>query len=222
MVIHSEKDLVPLKTRILKMSCSESVQSTEDREGKRKRHKEAESERRKRIKLQMERLSSLIDEEDCDQRSLLATATEILQRQQQQLHRLETLKKTHLTPSGIGHDAILDETEFLHIFMASPIPMAISGLNGQFIDCNLAFQSSLGYTREELSSLSIFLLTPDDQMDAIFQVLSALLKGNIRDISFKKLCRKKDGSTLNFLVSISLVRDPNTLKAKLFTCSIFP
>jgi len=194
-------------------------------DGKRRKHNEAESKRRKRIKVQMDRLSSLLGDSESDQFALLTAATDILVRQQKHLDLLKSNTETRISPLLAAQDeqntSVLDH-EFLQIFLNSPVAIAISGLNGQFIDCNLTFEKTLGYSRAEISSFSMFALTPDDHMDAIFQVLSCLLKGEVRDVTFKKTCLTKAGCLDEFLVSVSLVRCNDSSKAKLFTCSVFP
>ncbi|MFC3533270.1 PAS domain S-box protein [Vogesella facilis] len=85
------------------------------------------------------------------------------------------------------------------LYALSPLGIALTDLNGRFLDFNAAFQRICGYPAEELQALDYWTLTPRQyQQDEARQLQQLLSQG--RYGPYEKEYRRKDGS----LVSISL------------------
>ena len=101
------------------------------------------------------------------------------------------------------------EEQFRLIFEQAPIGMAMASLDSKFIKVNKTLANMLGYTEEELLNLSPNNIThPDDRTNNI-ELNKKLTSGEINEFSIEKRYLHKDGSPVNVLVNVSLLRDKN-------------
>jgi len=133
-----------------------------------------------------------------------------------------------LTDAELRHDASQWDPgrrmDYELLFLDASIAMAVSGVDGHFIDCNRAFERLSGFRRDEIRSLSMFSMTKEEEMQELFNVVGSLLASDTvakRDAThFRKVCRFKNGAVQCF-VSIWLVRRPDGAPAY-FQCAALP
>jgi PAS domain S-box-containing protein len=110
-------------------------------------------------------------------------------------------------PSGI--------IDYRSVFDNSGVPQAVAAIDGTFLDCNRKFTELTGYTRAEVRSRSIFNLTPAEDLQKTFDIVSDMMSpragggqatGGVQQAEFVKACKFRHGVT-NLRVSMSLVRD---------------
>jgi len=94
------------------------------------------------------------------------------------------------------------------IFEASSVPMGVTDLDGRHIIVNAASQRLLGYSSEELCSMSIAELTHEEDRDKTLPMFEELRSGQRRDYHVTKRYRCKDGSIKWLNATVTRVPDP--------------
>jgi PAS domain S-box-containing protein len=94
------------------------------------------------------------------------------------------------------------------IFEASTVPMGVTDLNGRHVMVNAATERVLGYSSEELRSMSIAELTHEDDRDKTLPMLEELRGGQRKDYHVTKRYRCKDGSVKWLNATVTRVPDP--------------
>jgi PAS domain S-box-containing protein len=94
------------------------------------------------------------------------------------------------------------------IFEASNVPMAVTDLSGRHIMVNAAAERVLGYSSEELRSISIAELTHEDDRDITLPLFDELTSGQRKDYHVTKRYRCKDGSVKWLSATVTRVPDP--------------
>merc|ERR1712194_718061 len=69
----------------------------------------------------------------------------------------------------------LNESHYYSIFQHSSEGMAIAILDGKFVDFNLVFLQLSGYTRQEMSSMTIFNIINPSDIDHAYYTLSKMI-----------------------------------------------
>ena len=69
----------------------------------------------------------------------------------------------------------LTNSDYHELFLATPIPWALSDIEGRIIDCNTSFERTSGYSRAELLSYTICNLVPNADLQSTFSALAWLL-----------------------------------------------
>jgi diguanylate cyclase (GGDEF)-like protein/PAS domain S-box-containing protein len=105
--------------------------------------------------------------------------------------------------------ATLEEVEvrFRQVFDHSPIGMAITGLDGRYAKVNAALCEMLGYTADELGTMTTKDLTHPDDIDTTLTHFYELQRGNSRSFCTEKRFRCKDGSYVWARVTVTAVTD---------------
>ena len=131
---------------------------------------------------------------DMDRQALMAQMTQIglapggptnpqaLQQQLQALSGVQPLvgglpgqpTQTQLPPQGTNFNAITPN-DYKFIFDNSSVGMAIASLGGAFIDCNSIFCLLSDYTREEVTSMTIFNMTDRRDLQHAFDLISQMI-----------------------------------------------
>lgn len=101
------------------------------------------------------------------------------------------------------------EEQFRLIFEQAPIGMAMTSLDSKFIKVNKTFVNMVGYTEEELLKLSPNDITHPGDREKNIELNRKLTSGEINEFSFEKRFVHKNGSTVNVLVNVRLLRDKN-------------
>jgi PAS domain S-box-containing protein len=94
------------------------------------------------------------------------------------------------------------------IFESSNVPMGVTDLDGRHIMVNAATERALGYSSEELRSISIAELTHEDDRDKTLSMFDELRRGQRRDYHVTKRYRCKDGSVKWLNATVTRVPDP--------------
>jgi len=100
------------------------------------------------------------------------------------------------------------EERWRAIFEASSVPMAVTDLNGRHVKVNAAAEQVLGYSSEELRSISIVELTHEDDRDSTLPIFEELRSGQRKDYKVTKRYRCKDGSVKWLNATVARVPDP--------------
>jgi diguanylate cyclase (GGDEF)-like protein/PAS domain S-box-containing protein len=91
--------------------------------------------------------------------------------------------------------------------IGAPIGMAVSTLDGRFLEVNQALCAITGYTPEELTGTTFSRITHPDDLDADYVVMWALVSGELSSSADEKRYLRPDGSTVWVARSVTLVRD---------------
>jgi len=94
------------------------------------------------------------------------------------------------------------------IFETSSVPMGVTDLDGRHIMVNAAAERVLGYSSEELRSISIAELTHEDDRDETLPLFDELRRGQRRNYHVTKRYRCKDGSIKWLNATVTRVPDP--------------
>jgi PAS domain S-box-containing protein len=78
-------------------------------------------------------------------------------------------------------------------------------MSGRFLATNAAYQNMLGYTEQELGTLTFLELTHEDYRAANWQLVTELLEGKRTRFQIEKQYRRKDGSSIWVSNNVSLV-----------------
>lgn len=99
------------------------------------------------------------------------------------------------------------EERFRTAFERAAIGMTLTGPDGRFIEANEAFCRMVGYSREELPSVSFLELTHPDDVEVSREVTRRLLSGESEAEYLEKRYVRRDGEAVWAEVSVFLLRD---------------
>jgi len=99
------------------------------------------------------------------------------------------------------------EDHFRFTFEEAALGMAHVGLDGRWLQINRKLCEILGYTREELLSMTFQDITYPEDLDADMEHVRQLLEGQAHRYSMEKRYIRKDGSLVWANLSVSLLRD---------------
>ncbi len=118
-----------------------------------------------------------------------------------------------LTEQKKKEQELLEEkNKFESIFKNSKDGIAILDMESNFIEFNDAYLQILGYTKEELSSMSCISLTPEDtRAESIKALEKVITEGFVEN--FEKRCITKSGDQITVNMSIKLLPDKNRMIA---------
>jgi PAS domain S-box-containing protein len=111
------------------------------------------------------------------------------------------------------------ENRFRKIFEESPFAMLISGIDFSILQANLSFRDFIGYTEEELKSLTFKDFTHSDYVGGDEISLLNLVAGKIPVYHTEKKYIRKDGSLVWGSTTVSIIRN-NEGEAKFFLVMI--
>lgn len=94
-------------------------------------------------------------------------------------------------------------------FQGAPIGMAISDMQGRFIEVNRAFCEVLGYEAEELRDLDFSAVTHPDDVDAGHSLLEAIVAGERETVQIEKRYLHRSGRIIPAVLSVSAAHDPD-------------
>ncbi|ATF49015.1 diguanylate cyclase [Citrobacter werkmanii] len=98
------------------------------------------------------------------------------------------------------------ETRFRNAMEYSAIGMALVGTEGQWLQANKALCQFLGYSQEELRSLTFQQLTWPEDLNNDLEQLQMLSRGEINSYSMEKRYYTRAGEVVWALLAVSLVR----------------
>ena len=98
------------------------------------------------------------------------------------------------------------EARFRNAMEYSAIGMALVGTQGQWLQANKALCKFLGYSQEELRSLTFQQLTWPEDLNTDLEQLEMLVRGDINSYSMEKRYYTRNGDVVWALLAVSLVR----------------
>ena len=104
----------------------------------------------------------------------------------------------------------LKQTPSEHFRLAfdhAPIGMARSDLAGRITEVNLALVNLLGYSFNELQGMRVGEVSDERDREEELKLAKLLLAGEIEKFQMEKRFRKKDGTVVETMMALSLVRD---------------
>src|SRR5215831_6554485 len=124
------------------------------------------------------------------------------------------------TERGRAQDALRkSEERWRSVFENSAIGVALTDLNGRFLATNPVYQKMLGYTDEELRTLSFLDVTHEDYRESNWALVAELLEGKRQQFQIEKQYRRKDGSFIWVKNSASFVSGTESMPGFLMTVS---
>ncbi len=99
------------------------------------------------------------------------------------------------------------EERFRHAFEDAPVGMTIAEPNGMYFRVNRAFSEMLGYTTEELQSISFESITHPEDLRANIALRTKLASGEIPTFTMEKRYIHKDGHTVWTILNVSSLHD---------------
>ena len=100
------------------------------------------------------------------------------------------------------------EERFRFTFEEAALGLAHVGLDGRWLHINRKLCEIVGYSREELLSMTFQDITYPDDLDADLAHVRDLLEGRAQRYSMEKRYIRKDGSLVWVNLTVSLLRDP--------------
>jgi len=100
----------------------------------------------------------------------------------------------------------LDATQFCRATEHSPIGTALVALDGHWLNANAVLRSLLGYSAEELSTLTFHELTHQPDLAADLEQMHALLDGALASYQIEKRFIRQGGERVWAEITVSLVR----------------
>jgi formate hydrogenlyase transcriptional activator len=129
----------------------------------------------------------------------------------------------HVLNEEALHEAHLQiarsEERWRAVFEGSAIGVALTDLKGRFLAANPVYQKMLGYTEEELRTLSFLDVTHEDYREANWALVAELLEGKRQQFQIEKQYRRKDGSMIWVKNSASFVPGTESMPRFLMTLS---
>jgi len=110
------------------------------------------------------------------------------------------------------------EERWRSVFENSAIGVALTDHNGRFLATNHVFQAMVGYTEEELRTVTFLDLTHEDYRQANWALITELVEGKRRQFQIEKQYRRKDGSLIWVSNNVSLV--PGTERVPRFVMAL--
>jgi formate hydrogenlyase transcriptional activator len=103
------------------------------------------------------------------------------------------------------------EERWRSVFENSAIGVALTDLNGRFLATNPVYQKMVGYSEEELRTLSFLDVTHADYREANWALAAELLEGKRQQFQIEKQYLRKDGSLIWVSNNVSLVPGTETM-----------
>ena len=99
------------------------------------------------------------------------------------------------------------QERFRRAFEDAPIGMAVADLDGRFLEVNQALCAITGYRADELAGMTFSAITHPDDLPADFDVMRALVAGEVSSQVDEKRYLRPDGTIVWVARSVTLVRD---------------
>lgn len=89
------------------------------------------------------------------------------------------------------------------------VGVALNLPNGQYVEVNAAYQAMVGYSLDELRSMTFMDITHPDDLETDLRQFEAVLAGKHDGFQMEKRYIRKDGETVWARLSVSVVRSPS-------------
>lgn len=97
------------------------------------------------------------------------------------------------------------EERWRSIFENSGVGIAMTELDGRFVATNRAYQKLVGYSHEELQTMTFLELTHEDDRRANWELITQLLGRERQEFQIEKRYRRKDGRSIWVRNTVSLI-----------------
>ncbi len=97
--------------------------------------------------------------------------------------------------------------QFRLTFEMAPIGMALTGVDGRFLQCNRIFGEMLGYSAEELQSKTWIDVTHPNDVSTNIAFHERLLRGEMPNFQMQKRYLAKGGHAVHVLLQMMLIKD---------------
>jgi PAS domain S-box-containing protein len=119
----------------------------------------------------------------------------------------------------VAHAQVVrSEERWRSVFENSAVGVALTDLNGRFIATNPVYQKMLGYTEQELQSLTFLDITHEEDLDHNGMLITELLAGERQQFQIEKQYRCKDGTSVWVRNNVSIV--PGTERVPRFLMAL--
>lgn len=115
---------------------------------------------------------------------------------------------------------------YRRVFHDQSVPVALTAVDGRFIDCNWRFERECGYSKEQLRDMTFFsLVAANGEHGSVFQTVAQMLKDTSRrpkEFVVKALLKGGEGGKLGEKVlqlSTVFADDPEDHEVKYFCCA---
>ena len=113
-----------------------------------------------------------------------------------------------VTSRRAAEEALRDSEERLRaMFNQAAVGIALSGLDGRFLEMNQKFAEILGHTADELRGLTVAAITHPDDRDETARLIGELLAGELTYYNIEKRYLRKDQSEVWSLSTVTLLKD---------------
>jgi PAS domain S-box-containing protein len=99
------------------------------------------------------------------------------------------------------------ETRFRNVFEHSSVGKAITGMDGHIIMANKTYCNFIGYTQEEIQTMSWRDITFPEDTSKSDELINSIIDGEVDTINLEKKYRHKNGNTVWAFVNVYLQRD---------------
>ncbi len=118
-----------------------------------------------------------------------------LRRQRNELQESERRFRRQLQEIRLAETALRSsEDRWRSVFENSAIGFVLADVSGKFVEANRAFQEFVGYTTEELKTLTYVDITHPDDILRGAEVIEQLVSGTKREVQLEKRYRHKNGT----------------------------
>ena len=97
------------------------------------------------------------------------------------------------------------EERWRSVFENSAVGVALADLSGRYLAANPVFQQMVGYSEEELRSLSFLDITLKDYIERNRELVAELIAGKREHFQIEKQCRRRDGTFVWVRNHVSIV-----------------
>ncbi|MBH0776925.1 putative bifunctional diguanylate cyclase/phosphodiesterase [Nocardia bovistercoris] len=124
------------------------------------------------------------------------------------LHEQESVRTAEITARRTAEEQLrASEARLRAVFSQAGIGTGLSNMSGRIIEVNMAFARMLGYRPEEMCAMSVTDLTHPDDAPGMWELYSALLRGEIDNVQVEKAYAHRDGHAVWTNLNVSLIRD---------------
>lgn len=126
------------------------------------------------------------------------------------IHHMEDVTESMINHEGAINEQFREnETRFRAVFEQAAVGIAIISLEGRWLHINHKLCQIVGYSRDELRTLTFQDITYPDDLDKDLNYVRQVLAGKITTFSMEKRYICKDSSIIWINLAVSLVRKPD-------------
>ena len=108
---------------------------------------------------------------------------------------------------GPGKSSDVQFQQYRLSFEQTPVAMAFAAPDGRPVEVNDPFCSLLGYTREELQSMTFPEFTHPEDIETDISLYKKLIHGEIPSYSLEKRYIRKDGGMVHTILTVTAIKD---------------